>query len=368
MSLCLQFTTLSIICLSVTGIASISGIIIIVSGQIMSFKLRQLIMLKPFLWLYRATCLFWVFGLIGYSLFIALPYTRLCTNFVLINSVFGVGMGFTGYLMGLIGTYWIFLLRLKYNFESTCLQLSNCTYHVLSSGIWIQTVLVAVTAYYFITFQWDIGLIFSYSTIIINALYSLLLMIIFIRNLFTLQKAKQKPIQIKLPSLRNAALKTDPVRTIENDERVTSSVTETTETRHRSHPLNDLAEMAVKYGICAFIAFSSSILVNFMSFYRGILTEDTVDLLYIHVALNALDCLITIICLHLQFIFAQKYYMVLCKSLRIKLKSMVLKHFDETRPVKYVRKYTNDDRTCNVSDDATKLQVVTLTDTITFEH
>eukprot|EP01083_Nonionella_stella_P301533 1035024_1 len=340
MSLCLQFTTLSIICLSVTGIASISGIIIIVSGQIMSFKLRQLIMLKPFLWLYRATCLFWVFGLIGYSLFIALPYTRLCTNFVLINSVFGVGMGFTGYLMGLIGTYWIFLLRLKYNFESTCLQLSNCTYHVLSSGIWIQTVLVGVTAYYFITFQWDIGLICSYSTIIINTVYSVLLMITFIRNIFKLhEKARGNAVKEVIINISGEC---------------------SVETYHRNHPFNDLAEKAVKYAVCAFIAFSSSIFVNFMCFYRGIVTEDTVDLLYIHVSLNTLDCLITIICLHLQFVFAEKHWKMLCNPLRQRFKSLILRRFDEKTPVKYINE---NDTTWSTSDEGIKLKASTDTNT-----
>ncbi len=60
---------------------------------------------------------------------------------------------------------------------------------------------------------------------------------------------------------------------------------------HKLHPHNDLAESAVKFAICATFALLSSVMVNFMSFYRGfIVSQDTYDLLSLHVALNVIDC------------------------------------------------------------------------------
>eukprot|EP01084_Bolivina_argentea_P011638 21756_1 len=344
-SLCVPLTTSRIIYLSISIISGMSAIIIVIYGICKSTSLKQLQLLKPFLITYYITCTLWLISIIGYILFESLPYWNLIcakpNSFVIINCIFGVSMGFCGYLFALIGIYCLFLLRLKYSFLNTILQLSNRKFYLLSSGIFIQIAMIISTAYYYITFQWHIGLIISYLSIIINAIYSLSLLVLFMLNICRLQNhfatnVVKEAQQNKRPQTLSS--NTELTTTIQSPDLV--SVTSTQEsininTIHNQHPHNHLAEITVKFAICASFAFISSILVNFMSFYRGfIASKDTFELLLIHVTLNIIDCLVTVICLHLQFSYANRWYIKGCKCLRIPLKSYVLEKFDE----KYIEK------------------------------
>ena len=339
----MTFNPFRILCVTVQLICGALAISIIIYGIFKSCSHRKLQMLKPFLITYYITCILWITGIIGYTLFQILPYNRyICSDFNLINSVFGAAMGFSGYLLGLIGIYFLFLLRLKYSFQDSILKLSNTKYYMLSSGIVIQFALVAITAYYYIIFRWDIGLIISYSTIIINTIYSLSLLVLFLRNICRLQQYLRFSVNAHKRDMNTPPTETNVELTVtvpvpEYNQNELISVTSTKEsmnTIHSHHKYNDLSEMTVKLAICASIAFIFTIIVNFMSFYRGFIVEDTFDLLMFHVTLNVMDCFVTVICLHLQFSYSTLCYIKFCKCLRLPLKSYVLSIFDEQNNVR----------------------------------
>eukprot|EP01084_Bolivina_argentea_P255014 428837_1 len=354
-SLCTNIEWFQVFLLVLILIAAALGLITIIYGirQSLLNIHKHWINLKAFLITYYITCLLWMIGIIGYIISAILPYTNRCNDIILINNV-GTLMGFNVYYGGLIGVYLLFLLRLKYLFvDHALLKLSNCKFYSLLSGAIIQTILFIAACYHFMTFNWTTGAILLYGFTVSNVIYLLILLLTFLRYIIKLQRLTKQQSKQQSQSHTNTGIEyneskqdTENIDDYNSKSNQTQTITVTSfeisstlvsgasitkqsiDSVHMEHPNNNLAEYVVKYTLCVFFAFLSTMIANGMAFYRGFI-NDTFQLLTIHETFVMWDFFVNILFLHLQFVYAQKYYLRLCGCLRNKLKSYALVKFDE---------------------------------------
>eukprot|EP01083_Nonionella_stella_P131725 400393_1 len=343
--LCMHVTALRMVYIAIAIAAALLSISVIIHGIIQSYVLQihdqeitQLKLLRPFKITYYITSLCWLVGTIGFIVYTGFVYLdALCLHFDMFNNVFGVGFGYVGYSTGLVGLYCLFLLRLKYNFLSTPIELSHPLYLLLISLGIIQIIPIILGAYFYITMQWHIALPIDYTFKALNAICLCILWIMFVRNMLRLQQHfriskhmewKQWIIHPDETNTETSNVTSNQVTqiTVESDKPLSMSKRASL-TQEIPHKMHDMVELVVKYTICASIAFMSSFCVSFVSFYRGFVME-SFDLMAVHIMLAVVDIAINSICLHLQFSYAVNHYNKICKPLRKVLISCVVRQFN----------------------------------------
>eukprot|EP01084_Bolivina_argentea_P263331 445661_1 len=308
-------------------ISFILCIIIIFYASVKTFTNKSFTTIFKIIYYLNNIC--WICSVTGYTLSTILPLTPPC-----IDALGPISqLGFWGYGIGFSTLYLLFIIRLN--------KLFNLTKHVqvfLYIGVIIMLIFHSCTGYFYTVLLWEYAYITGTTWVALNFFYCIVLVIVFLWKTIRLYKrieiqsrqSHSDILQIAMEKIHSGKTVSSVASSITTGNSTTSATTctntdititkdikdikECQETNHdEAIMLGNIWLESMKYIICVCIAVISTTCVDFMSIYRGfIAVQDTPELIHIHLALNAYDSFINVLCLNLQFGYFDCIYYKLC--------------------------------------------------------
>eukprot|EP01083_Nonionella_stella_P075484 205247_1 len=311
--ICLPYTA-GTVTMCVVAISSVAFTIVLTSYS--SFKMfydkTLSIQFKSFYYLSNIS---WIVAASGHAM-------NACFPLLLTNCWDAIGplafIGFWGYAIAFTLLYLLFVYKLHIIFKPSTLLLIH-----LLVGALVMATSQAFTGYYYGIVQFDKAYIAGTIWLFAHIFYWTTILFVFIYKIYRLYFSIFKHPTNSPPALRDATISTETTNatsnaTTLNELTLNMTWTNTSDRRanntHIQKPnIDALFRPAVRCLMCVFIALLSTLGADFMTIYRGWITEiDTPELIQIHVGLNSLDAFINVLCLNLQFLYFDRLYQCIC--------------------------------------------------------
>eukprot|EP01084_Bolivina_argentea_P112426 200505_1 len=281
------------------------------------------------------------------------------------------------YMCGLSLVYLLYLLRLRSIFNTTEYALSTWLYIIYLILFIIQMLLPCFMAYYFLNNMWSEALT-CYSTFLItNLIANILLLSTFGRKIYILGAKIVDTNDYKTYTMTANENETTINSMIhDHDHSIITSKTVKTKTASSSHSkskiedqrdahlkLKTLLTPSIRYILCAFIAMASSNILSILGFYRSSCNCDNGILWIIHLFTMRFDECINMICLYLQYNFADKKYRKCCSKIHLFIYNILVKKFDEQQYTPTIQDEEIQFEMDNIDDNLENIEITLLEDT-----
>eukprot|EP01084_Bolivina_argentea_P180796 312343_1 len=203
-----------------------------------------------------------------------------------------VMVGVVSYQYGLATLCLYFVLRLKFIFNSTALQIKKIELFVLFIGLLLQFICPIISCYYFLL-AWDpmvrkTGLRWFSAATYAYIVFDGIILILFIKRILVLSKSMI------------------PVTSATNQKK--------TDENNKGNIPEELLLVVIRFMVCAGLAMFSSVIVACWNLVRSEIKSLHSDLRARAIAniLLAFDCMVNLICLYLQSSFGKRAYQKCC--------------------------------------------------------